>query len=62
MTLTKAKLESDKRHHEKLDVIKIQPYKEEGERIRTHAKQAGKSLQGYVLDAVRKQMDEDDKE
>lgn len=61
MTLSKAKLAADKRHHEKLDVIKIQPYREEGYQIRIHAKRAGKSLQAYVLEAVRKQMEEDDR-
>lgn len=61
MTVSKAQREADKRHHEKLDVIKIQPYKEEGSKIRDHAKRARKSVQAYVLDAIRKQMEEDDR-
>lgn len=59
MTLSKAKRESDARHIAKLDQIKIQPYKEEGEKIRAAAAAAGKSVQGYILDAVRAQMEKD---
>lgn len=56
MTLSKAKLEADKRHHQKLDNIMVRPYKEEGEMIRAAADAAGQSLQQYVLQAVRERM------
>lgn len=53
---TKAKKDGNARHIAKLDVIKIQPYKEEGAAIRAAAKAANKSVQGYVLEAVREHM------
>ena len=57
MALSEKKAITDKRHHEKLDSIKLQPYKEEGQQIRAAAAAAGKSLQGYILEAVREKMD-----
>lgn len=54
---TQAKLEGNARHAAKLDRIVIQPYKEEGERIRAAAAAAGQSVQGYILDAVRTRME-----
>lgn len=54
---TPAKLEGNARHAAKLDRIVIQPYKEEGERIRAAAAAAGQSVQGYILDAVRTRME-----
>ena len=57
MALSEAKKAADKRHIAKLDVIKIQPYKEEGAAIRAAAAAAGKSVQGYVLEAVREKME-----
>lgn len=60
MTVSKAKLEANKRHMNKLDVIKIQPPKEVGQRIREHAKAADTSVQKYILNAVTKQMDSED--
>lgn len=59
MTLSKAKLEADARHHAKLDHIKIQPYKDEGKRIREAAARAGESVQMYILTAVRRRMEEE---
>ncbi len=56
MALSKAKLESDKRHQAKLDLLKIQPYKEEGQQIRDAAAKAGQSVQQYILQAVRDRM------
>lgn len=50
---TEAKKAGNARHIAKLDLIKIQPYKEEGTRIREAAKAAGMSVQGYILQAVR---------
>ncbi len=54
---TQAKKDGNARHIAKLDVIKIQPYKEEGAAIRAAAATAGKSVQGYVLEAVREKME-----
>ena len=39
------------------DYISLRPKKERGQEIRAAAKAAGKSLQGYILDAVRERMD-----
>jgi len=57
MSATKAHLEGNKVHQEKLDRIIMQPYKEEGARIREAAAKAGQSVQRYVLDAVRQRME-----
>ena len=59
MALSPAKKASDARHIAKLDVIKVQPYKEEGAAIRAAAADAGKSVQGYILEAVREKMARD---
>lgn len=56
MALTEKKAITDKRHLDKLDKIKIQPYKPEGAAIRAAAAAAGMSLQGYILQAVRDRM------
>ncbi len=54
----RAKLENDaRRHREKLDRIVVQPYKEEGAKIRQAAANAGESVQKYVLGAVRTRME-----
>lgn len=57
MAATKAHLAGNKAHQEKLDRIIMQPYKEEGKRIRDAAEKAGVSVQRYVLDAVRQRME-----
>ncbi len=54
---TQAKKEGNARHIAKLDVIKIQPYREEGAAIRAAAKDANQSVQGYILQAVRERME-----
>ena len=41
------------------DNIMLRPTKEEGAQIRQAAADAGQSVQGYVLGAVRVQMDKD---
>lgn len=53
---TQAKKEGNARHIAKLDIIKIQPYKEEGAAIRAAASAAGMSVQRYILEAVREKM------
>lgn len=40
-----------------LDNIMVRPPKEEGQQIRAAAAAAGKSLQGYILEAVREKME-----
>lgn len=57
--LTEKKAITNKKHIDKLDKIKLQPYKAEGEAIRQAAADAGQSLQGYILQAVRERMDRD---
>ncbi len=54
---SEAKRAGNARHTAKLDQIKIQPYKEEGARIRTAAAEAGMSLQAYILQAVREKLE-----
>ena len=60
MALSEKKAITDKKHLDKLDKMKIQPYKEEGAEIRAAAEQAGQSLQGYILQAVRTRMKADE--
>ena len=59
MAVSESKRITDARHIAKLDQIKIQPYKEEGQLIRDAAASAGVSVQRYILDAVRERMDRD---
>jgi hypothetical protein len=61
VAISEKKAITDKRHHEKLDRIVIQPYKEHGGKIRQAAADAGQSLQGYILQAVDEKMDRDKK-
>ena len=57
MAVSESKRITDARHIAKLDQIKIQPYKEEGQAIRDAAASAGVSVQRYILDAVRDRME-----
>ena len=57
MAVSEAKRITDARHIAKLDQIKIQPYKGEGQAIRDAAVSAGVSVQRYILQAVRERMD-----
>lgn len=54
--------EAVKKHHAKLDEIKVRPYREEGARIRQAAERAGESVQGYILEAVRERMSREESE
>ena len=45
------------RHQAKLDRIVIQPSKEEGAKIRQAAADAGQSVQGYILQAIKERME-----
>ena len=57
MAVSESKRITDARHIAKLDQIKIQPYKEEGQLIRDAAASAGVSVQRYILQAVRERME-----
>ena len=59
MALTEQKANTNKKHIDKLDLIRLQPYKAEGAQIRQAAADAGQSLQGYILQAVRERMERD---
>ena len=45
MALTEQKAKTNKKHIDKLDLIRLQPYKAEGAQIRQAAADAGQSLQ-----------------
>jgi len=49
---TDAKRQGNQRHQAKLDRIVIQPYREEGQRIRSAAQAAGLSVQQYILKCI----------
>ncbi len=57
--MNEAKRAANKRHAAKLDQLKVQPPEELGAQIRQAAKNAGESVQGYILTAVRARMDAD---
>lgn len=59
MALSEKKAITDKRHQDKLDKIKIQPYKNQGAAIRAAAEERNQSLQKYILDAVRARMEQE---
>jgi predicted DNA binding CopG/RHH family protein len=53
---SQARKAANARYIAKLDQIKIQPVKAEGEAIRAAAFAAGMSLQAYILEAIREKM------
>ena len=57
MPLTEAKRASNRKSDMKYQQILLKPYKEDGQLIREFASAAGQSVQGYILQAVRKRMD-----
>ncbi len=59
MTATKAHLDGNQRHQAKLMRIILQPYKDEGQRIKDAASEAGQSTQAYILQAVRDRMEKE---
>ena len=59
MALSEKKKITDKRHLAKLDVIRVQPYKNQGAAIRAAAEESDQSLQKYILDAVRTRMEQE---
>ena len=48
-----------KKYQEKRDSIMLRPSKEDGLVIRSVAKEAGQSVQAYILQAVRERMERD---
>lgn len=48
-----------KKYQEKCDAIMLRPPKEEGAAIRAAAAAAGLSVQAYILQAIREQMQKD---
>ena len=59
MAYNEAKKASNKKSDAKYSQILLKPYKEEALRIKECAAAAQMSTQGYILQAVRKQMDAD---
>lgn len=57
MPISEAKRAAISRYNEKCGRIELRPLKEEAEQIRAAAKQAGKSLQGWILEACAEKME-----
>lgn len=53
---TKAHIEGNKRYLEKLDDIKVRVPKGEKAEMQTYAASIGKSLNSFIVDAVREKM------
>lgn len=60
MPVSEAKRRNNDKYNAKCDYISLRPIKEQGEKIREAAKRSGKSLQRFILDAVEKQIQEDE--
>jgi uncharacterized protein (DUF1778 family) len=56
MPISDKKKLSNARYNEKCDYINVRPLKEQGQKIRAAAAEAGQSLQGYILQAVEERM------
>ena len=56
---TQAQIDASVNYNKRQDNIMIRPAKEEGQRIRDAAKNAGQSVQAYVLQAIRERMQRD---
>jgi len=59
MPVSETKRRNNDKYNAKCDRIVLQPLKSEGAEIRAAAMAAGKSLQGYALDAIRERMQRD---
>ncbi len=59
MPISEKKKASNARYTEKCDYINIRPLKPIGDRIRQAAIDSGKSLQGFILDAIDEQIKRD---
>lgn len=54
---TEAQIKANVKYNRSKDNIMIRPDKDEGKKIRQAAAAAGKSVQAYILQAVREYMD-----
>ena len=60
MAIAESKRRCNDKYNAKCDYISIRPLKPIGEKIRSAAQESGKSLQGYILDAIDRQIAEDE--
>ena len=60
MPISEARRRNNDKYNLKCDYISLRPLKPIGERIREEAKQSGKSLQGFILDAVAEHINRSD--
>ena len=58
MAVSDAHKRASKKWNESRDNIMIRPSKDEGQQIRQAASEAGKSVQAFILDAVRAKIKE----
>ena len=59
MAITEAKKRNNANYTAKCDYINVRPLKAEGAAIRAAAEAGGKSLQKYILEAVRARMEQE---
>lgn len=59
MAITEAKKRNNANYTAKCDYINVRPLKSEGTAIRAAAEASGKSLQKYILEAVRTRMEQE---
>ena len=59
MPVSEKKRKSLDAYNATCDYISIRPKKDKGEKIRQAAKQAGKSLQGWILEACAEKIERD---
>lgn len=59
MSVSASKRRNNDNYNAKCDYISIRPLKPQGAAIRAAAADAGQSLQGYILQAVKERMDRD---
>lgn len=59
MAITEAKRRNNAKYTAKCDYINVRPLKAEGAAIRAAAEASGKSLQKYILEAVRARMEQE---
>lgn len=59
MPVSEKKRKSLDAYNATCDYISIRPKKDKGEQIRQAAKQAGKSLQGWILEACTEKIERD---
>ena len=62
MAVSEAHKRASVKYNKSRDNIMIRPTKEEGALIRAAAKKAGKSVQAYILDVLRQQIESEETE